>query len=462
LRPTAARKPSRLALGAVYLLVCLIWGTTWFAMKVAVETVPPITSAGIRFAAAFPFLAVAIALSPAASFRAPGKRWLLVFVAVAYVAAPYALINYGELHVGSGLASLLFASVSVFLLLFSRVVSGTRVGAAQRGGLALGLCLLGCLMAVAGRDLSAAGPGPACAILVAASLHGLTYAVLGRWGKDVGALTAEAVPMGIGGGVLLVVGVALERPDFSQVSAASWLALAYLAVVASVIGIGAYFYLLKHLDAVTVSYMFVLFPVVAMVVASVLEGERFSAAAWAIAAAMLAAFGATKARAGHGMRKRRGRPADLFSRGVMARLREAALDAYPEEACGFVVAGRVRRAASLAGGVSAAVPSGFERPATAGHGMGLDDVLFLEESLGTDRPVKAVYRTHPNGEAYFSEEDERWAAIDGAAAYPGVFQLVLGVDGGGVRQARVFLFDGQRHTEVLDLSRHPAASALFD
>jgi putative membrane protein PagO len=294
-QPTRSPAPSRTRLVAVYLLVCAIWGTTWLGMKVGVASIPPMTAAGLRFMIAFPFLLALIKVTPAASLVPPaGKRWLVWFVAVFYIAIPYALINYGEQYVSSGLASLMFASVTGFLLLFSWLVSRVRTTPRQVAGTAVGMVLLAVLMANTS-GLNAAGLVPPLAILLAAAMHAFAYAILGEHGGDVHVLTIEALPIGIGGALVLSLGLLVERPDAASFTVQSWLGILYLALVASVVGFAAYFYLLKHLSTLTVSYVFIFFPVVATFVSAVVEGAHLGWVPLLLAAGMLGAFALTKA-----------------------------------------------------------------------------------------------------------------------------------------------------------------------
>ncbi len=285
---------SPLRLGALYVVVCLIWGTTWYGMKLSVETLPPMTAAALRFLVAFPLLLAATLLTRRASLLPPvGRRWLVPFMAVTYVGVPYFLINYGEQYISSGLAALLFSSVVVFLLLFSVLISRISVTPTQWLGVLLGLaCLAGIVQLTSG--ISARGLLAPIALLVAAVLHALTYAVLGRFGGTVHVLTQETLPIGIGGVGLLAVGVLVERPDLGAVSVRSFGGVLYLGLVASVLGFAAYFYLIQHMNPVLVSYVFVIFPVVAMLGAALLERASLPPLAIGLAAVMLAAFVLTK------------------------------------------------------------------------------------------------------------------------------------------------------------------------
>ncbi len=94
-----------LVTSVMFLIVCLSWGTTWLGIKIAVESVPPLTSAGLRFLIAFPlFLCFAMVRREPILFPRE-SRWFFVFVTLSYFGVPYYLLNYGEMHVSSGLTA---------------------------------------------------------------------------------------------------------------------------------------------------------------------------------------------------------------------------------------------------------------------------------------------------------------------------------------------------------------------
>lgn len=111
----------------MFLIVCLSWGTTWLGIKIAVESVPPLTSAGLRFLIAFPlFLCFALVRREPILFPRE-SRWFFVFVTLCYFSVPYYLLNYGEMHVSSGLTALLFSCMPVFILIFSALFLRERI-----------------------------------------------------------------------------------------------------------------------------------------------------------------------------------------------------------------------------------------------------------------------------------------------------------------------------------------------
>jgi putative membrane protein PagO len=266
--------PSRLRLLALYLVVVGVWGTTWIAIKTSVASIPAITASGLRFAIAFPLLALLVARTPGVSLRYPrGCGRLLVLITLAYFAAPYALMNLGGDAIPSGLAAVLFATVSIFIVGLSVPVLGATISHRQAGGVGVALAALAALIA---NQTGVGGNAPALgvvALLAAAGLHALVYVLLKRDAGAISPLTLNALPMGLAGLLLCTAGAVFEHPDPAAVTAESLAALLYLGTVASVAGFLAYFQLLRHLGPVPLSLVFIFFPVVAQVVA-VAGGER--------------------------------------------------------------------------------------------------------------------------------------------------------------------------------------------
>ena len=138
--------PPRVRLVALYLTVVGVWGTTWVAMRAAVATVPAITASGLRFAVAFPLLALVLARRPGVSLRyPPGHRRLLALVTLAYFTVPFVLMNLGTAAVPSGLAAVLFATVAVFIVVLSVPALGIRISGRQTAGVTVAL---GALVAI--------------------------------------------------------------------------------------------------------------------------------------------------------------------------------------------------------------------------------------------------------------------------------------------------------------------------
>jgi putative membrane protein PagO len=267
-------RPAPLKILALYLLVIAIWGTTWIAIRAAVDSIPPLTSSGLRFAIAFPLLALIVARTPGVPLRYPkGRGRLFALVTFAYFGAPFALMNLGGAVIPSGLSAVLFASVSIFILALSVPVLGARITRRQAASVGVALAALSALIANQTGFGGGANPLGALALLGAAGMHALVYVILKREAGAMSPLTINALPMGVAAVLLCGAGLLLEHPDAGAITGQSLAALLYLGAFASVAGFLAYFHLLRHLGPVQLSLVFILFPVVAQV-AALIGGER--------------------------------------------------------------------------------------------------------------------------------------------------------------------------------------------
>ena len=278
----------------LFLIVCLSWGTTWLGIKIAEESVPPLTAAGLRFLIAFPlFLSFAVLRKEPLLFPRQ-SRWFFVFVTLSYFSLPYYLLNYGEMHVSSGLTALLFSCMPVFILMFSALFLREKILPTQMLGIAIGFASLFMIIRSQGLHLDQAEWLGVLAILCAAILHALCYVVTKKHGSAISVITYNTLPIGIAGLMLFIVGLNVEAPVFKDVTARSWGALLYLGLVASVGGFIVYFILLKRLSPVLLSFVFIIFPVFALLIGAWYEGTSISRELMLYSAILLTGFAITK------------------------------------------------------------------------------------------------------------------------------------------------------------------------
>lgn len=284
----------RLLTSILFLIVCLSWGTTWLGIKVAVESVPPLTASGLRFLIAFPMFMGFALFRREPIFYPPGSGWFFAFVTLSYFSVPCYLLNYGEVHVSSGLTALLFSCMPVFILLFSALFLREKIYFSQVIGIAIGFGSLYMILRSQGLRLDHAETLGVAAILCAAVMHALCYVITKKKGGAISVITYNTLPIGFAGVMLFTAGVGLEQPHFAEITARSWWALIYLGLFASVGGFIVYFHLLKRLSPVILSFVFIIFPVFAVLVGAWYEGIEISQdfALWS--AVLLTGFAITK------------------------------------------------------------------------------------------------------------------------------------------------------------------------
>jgi drug/metabolite transporter (DMT)-like permease len=253
-----------IALCAVY----IIWGSTYLGIELAGETIPPVFAAGVRFLLAGALMAGWVVVRRGqAPFRI-GRNELAsaVLVGVLLLGAN-AMLFVAERRVPIGLASLLIASVPLWIVLL-RTLTGDRPSRSALIGVATGF-------------------GGILLVLGSASIWATGSFLSSRLPLPSDALVATAIEMLAGGALLLPLGLVLAGDE--SLSPASWsgrslVGLVYLILIGSLVGYTAYVWLLGHVPIGTVATYAYVNPVVAILLGVIFLGERVT---WQIAVGAL-------------------------------------------------------------------------------------------------------------------------------------------------------------------------------
>jgi drug/metabolite transporter (DMT)-like permease len=263
------RQPGPVVASAVIALLALIWGTTWAAIRISLEGFPPLTGVALRFAIASAVLVVVARVVGARLGGAGRGEWALrIAHGVLSFGVSYGVVFWAEQWVPSGLAAVIFATFSLFVVIMARaVLPDERMGPFGLVGVAVGLLGIAVIYA---EDLGRLG-GPqvafASVVLLASPIaSAAANVVIKRWGKDVHPVSLNAWAMGLGS--VAVGGLALLVEADRQIVAAPGpvLALVYMAVLGSAVTFSLYFWLLQHLPASRLSLIAYLTPVVAVAI----------------------------------------------------------------------------------------------------------------------------------------------------------------------------------------------------
>jgi len=259
---------------ASFFALYVIWGSTYFAIRVGVESWPPFMMAGVRFvlAGALLFAYLRLRGTPLPDWRQLAGASLL---GVLMPAIGNGLVTLAEKTVSSGVAALVVASVPLFTSLFARLL-GQRTRGIEWAGMALGMA--GIAFLNFGANLSASPLGALLLILACAG-WALGSALSKKLPQPSG-LMSSAVMMLSGGIALLIASAACGEHLHAMPTLAGWLALAYLIVFGSIIAYSAYLYLLTHVSpAAATSYAYVN-PVIAVLLGMGLLGEQVGPHEW--------------------------------------------------------------------------------------------------------------------------------------------------------------------------------------
>jgi len=272
---------------AAYALICLIWGSTWGAIRLLVRDVPPIRAAAIRFfLAAFILLGAVVARRTAISMS-PRQWRALIILGLTMMGLPYGLLFWAEYRITSSLTAVLFSSCPLFVALFTTVMTNTRVP--RRAVFAL-LVALGAEAMLFYTELSMSTYVLLGGIAVIAAVISSSWASVfaKRELVEINPLVGTAVQFCVSAVVLLAVSLALERGRPSDWNRTSILALGFLTVFGSVLTFSLYYWLLRRMHAYQLSTLNLVVPVVAMTEGALLLREPVPLSM--VAAAVLVLF----------------------------------------------------------------------------------------------------------------------------------------------------------------------------
>ena len=258
-----------------FLSIYVIWGSTYLAIRYAVETIPPLYTAGIRHLMAGTIL---LAWCMAKRLR---PTWAQIRASIV-IGTLFFLVGHGTLHwaeqrVPSGLASLLIASEPIWVFLLTAIAARQwRLNAILLAGIFLGFGGVGLLM---GRSALNSGPGVfvgSLAVLLGALSWsvGIVYSRRSRLSGH--PLLLSALSLLAGSVQLLLAGTVVGEYrgfSFASISSRSWLALGYLILFGSVVAFTAYNWLLEHYSPTLVATHTYVNPIVAVLLGRFFAGE---------------------------------------------------------------------------------------------------------------------------------------------------------------------------------------------
>lgn len=270
--------------------MCLIWGTTYLAIRVALESIPPALIGGIRYTIAgcvlIGWLRFGQSSAGSEGRRGGSEHWLparaswpgLALIGTLLIAVGNGFVIWAEQWVPSGISAVVVASAPFWMSGFDAMApGGERLDVRTIGGLCVGFA--GIVLLV-WPDLTASGGGRQFLLAIIALelacvgwAAGSTYSK--RYAAPQHAIGASAIQMLFGGIVMLVVATISgewTRLTFTPRSAGAEI---YLIVFGSLIGYSSYLYALEQLPVSTVSLYAYVNPVIAVVLGTLLLDEPF-------------------------------------------------------------------------------------------------------------------------------------------------------------------------------------------
>jgi drug/metabolite transporter (DMT)-like permease len=273
-----------------WIVLALIWSSTWLVVRVGLGELPPFTFAGVRFLLA---AGVLFALRSGAIRRAAigvEDRRLILRTGVVAFGITYALMFWGMQYITAGTAAVIFSTVPLFTMAFAhRDVAGENVTAAKLAGGLVGLAGVSLVVGQqVGADDRLAALGCAAVLGSAASMARAQVDIKAS-GSHLDPTVLAAWQLLVGGSLLLVAGAFVEgSPLALDWTPTALIVMIYLSVVCSSVAWFLYYWLLRRVKVTTMSTITLVQPVIAIALGWLLMGEAMRPQALIGAAGVLA------------------------------------------------------------------------------------------------------------------------------------------------------------------------------
>lgn len=261
-----------------WVTICLVWGTTYLAIRVCLETLPPGLAGGLRWLIAGSLLALGH-LVRGRPLPRPSAWPGLLLIGILFIVFGNGLVVVAEQWVPSGLTAVLLATTPFWMVGIELFMPrGDRPDGRTWAGLLVGFAGIVLLVWPDLTSRGATGAGFLLGVL-ALQLACITWSLGSAYERahhqEDAALGGAALQMIFGGMILTAIGsLAGEWPRVAF-SARSAAAFSYLVIVGSIVAYSAYLYVLKHLPVSTISLYSYVNPIIAVVLGWLLLGEPF-------------------------------------------------------------------------------------------------------------------------------------------------------------------------------------------
>ncbi len=258
-----------------FIAIYLIWGSTFLAIRYAVETIPPLTVAGVRHTIAGTIM---LAWAWVRGFRPTRQQWLAAApLGFLFFLLGHGPLHWAEQHVNSGLAALLMATEAIFILVLGWMLGQQKINQLSLVGVGLGVVGVAVLTGATARGSSLVGM---LMVLFSSFAWSAGVVISPRLKLPSDALGRTALPTLCGAAMLLIAAGAIgefQQISWASISLRSIFGLGYLITFGSVVAFTSYIWLLQRVPPTLVATHTYVNPVVAVILGWLLASEPLNA-----------------------------------------------------------------------------------------------------------------------------------------------------------------------------------------
>ncbi len=258
-----------------FIIASLIWGSTWLVIKVGLNSIPPFYGAAFRFTVAVLILYLIITLRKMPLPIDNHSLKIYIVAGLMSFSIPFAMVYWGQQYIPSGLSSVLFALYPFLVGIFSHfLLPGERLNVFKMVGIFLGF--MGIFL-IFSQDISWSGKFSLygmIAVITSCVIQALSLVLIKKYGENINAFHLNTGGMGLGVIVLFLFAVLFE--DFKNIhfDLAGVGSVLYLGILGSVVAFSTYFWMLKRVEAVYLSLLAFITPILAVILGGILLNEK--------------------------------------------------------------------------------------------------------------------------------------------------------------------------------------------
>jgi drug/metabolite transporter (DMT)-like permease len=267
--------PIKIILG--YVLICLIWGSTWLAIRASLESLTPFISGGSRFLLASVFILILMKVRGVSLQKDKESIRLYILMGFMSFVIPFGLVYWAEQFVPSGLASVLFGVYPFFVAIFSYFrMPDEIIGKLKIIGMSFGFFGIVVIFSDSfTTDLTNLFLG-----MVAVALSGIMQAwiaaTLKKSGKHLNPLSMNFIPMLIAGVTGLAIGMLTEDLSYININQTAVISVLYLAFFGSLITFTVFYWLMKKINVIMLSFTAFITPIIALILGWIFYNETLT------------------------------------------------------------------------------------------------------------------------------------------------------------------------------------------
>ena len=258
-------------------LICLLWGSSWAAVKLGLETIPPLLSLGIRFTIASMILGVIAVFQQLGISRSTAFWKLAAIISMTSFTVPFVLIYWAQLQINSSLAAVLFATYPFWVAILSHFyLPAEKITVSRILGMIIGFAGVAFIFSDGFRDVNSTTLFGMVALVAGAVIQAIGLISIRRSGEHFHPVALNLWPMAMSSLPLFAASIAWE--DYSKIvyDQQSVGSLLYLALFCTATTFVIYFWLIKHIEVVILSLSAFITPMIAVIIGVFLLGEEFT------------------------------------------------------------------------------------------------------------------------------------------------------------------------------------------